>query len=145
MGNPPEGQFGQTPPEMPELTEEQQAEMEARRAEMDAQRAEMESERTAQQEAWNALTDAQKEEIYALQDQSIDTEIATIDKYLSFGLLSEDAAAEMKASLEEKKAAIRENGMLPFAGAKGGMHGKKGGHMRPPMPFNESEIDPAGI
>jgi hypothetical protein len=123
--------------------------METRHAEMETQRAEIEAERAAQQETWAALTDAQKEELYALHDATLDAQIAVIDKQLSLGLLTEENAAQMKESLEAQKTAIRESGVMPFPGGKGGhpgQGGKPGGHpMRPPtdMDMPAGEITPS--
>jgi hypothetical protein len=131
-----ERRFDQAPLE---LTEEQKAEMETRRAAMEAQRA-------AREEAWNNLTDAQKEELYVLQDAAIDAEIAVIDKQAALGLLTAEDATAMKESLEAKKAAIRESDSMPFmGGGRGhdqGQGGKMGGHsMRPPMSPDETVPD----
>lgn len=99
------------------LTDEQKAEMEARKAEMDAI-----------SEKWSALTDAQKEEIYSLKDKASDIESQIIDKYLEWGVIDENNAADMKARLAERKTEMRENGRMPMFGGKGGFgrgrHGK---------------------
>lgn len=114
------------------LTDEQKAEMEARMAEMETRMAEMEAARAARDETWNALTDEQKEELYALYDAKIDAEIAIVQKQLSLGLLSEDEAAAQIARLEENKAAFRENGIWGGMVKRGGGLGcgRKGGMMK---------------
>ncbi len=109
------------PGEIPQLTDEEKAAMEEKRAEM---RAQME----ALNEKWSALTDAQKEEYYAIQDKAIDAKLELIDKYLSQGLIDEQTAAAMKEKLNAEKARIREDGRMPWMGGRGKCG--KGGRMR---------------
>lgn len=90
-------------------TEEQKAEMEAKRASI-----------VASLEKWEGLTDAQKEEIYALKDQAADFNGKIIDKYLEWGVIDEEAAVQMKERLSERKLQMRESGKMPMLHGKGG-------------------------
>ncbi len=104
----------------PQLTDEQraefQAQMEARRAQFDAM-----------QNKWSALTDAQKEEIYAMKDKAMDIDAQIIDKYLEWGVIDADTAAEMKSNLETRKSDMRTNGRMPMMGGGRGDRGGRGG------------------
>ncbi len=86
-----------------QLTDEQKAELEAMKARM-----------RKSLEKWNALTDDQKNEIYKLKDQIFDIEGKIIDKYLSFGLIDQDTANNMKKNMSEAKTRMRENGRMPM-------------------------------
>lgn len=101
------------------LTEEQKTEMEAKRVQMEAMT-----------EKWSALTDAQKEEIYALKEKASRINSQIIDKYLEWGLMDQNTADEMKAGLTESITRMRENGKMPFMRGQGGFgkdrHGKFG-------------------
>ena len=66
----------------PALTEEQKDEMAKQ----------MEAEYKAMQEKFNALSDDQKKEIYDLYDKVNVAKIRLLDKYVEFGLMSEDEA-----------------------------------------------------
>ncbi len=100
--------------ERPVLTDEQKAEMEARHQKM-----------TEAQSKWGAVTDAQKEEIYALKDKAIDVDAQIIDKYLEWGVIDSDTGAEMKSRLSDRKTQMRDSGRMPGFGGKGG-RGHKG-------------------
>ena len=80
---------------------------------------------------WDALTDEQKEEIYGLNDQKTAIDSQIIDKYVEFGLIDAEAAAEMKENLENRRSDMRSNGRMPMFGGKGmggqrGMRGQRG-------------------
>lgn len=109
----------------PELTEEQKAEMETRKVQMDAS-----------QKAWEALTDAQKEEIYALEDEKSAIDSKIIDKYLEFGVVDAQTAEEFKTRTSEEKTKMRENGRMPMFGGKG-MGGGRGPCGTPPDATSE--------
>ncbi|NDL68409.1 DUF2680 domain-containing protein [Anaerotalea alkaliphila] len=79
----------------------------------------------AAQEKWDALTDAQKEEIYALKEEAADSEGKIADKYLEWGLIDEETATQMKERLTERVQDLREDGRMPMLGGRGG-HGKGG-------------------
>ncbi|MCL1919292.1 MAG: DUF4407 domain-containing protein [Peptococcaceae bacterium] len=85
------------------LTDEQKAEIETHKTNMEAQKANLE-------EKWNALSEAQKEELYGLHDNTIDSHMAAIDKYLDLGLIDAAIAQDMKDKLTEAKNSMRENG-----------------------------------
>ncbi len=93
--------------ERPQLTPEQKAEMDAKRKEWIAKIQDS-------QNKWSTLTNAQKNEIYALMDQQIDIKIQTIDKYLEDGVIDKDSADKIKAKLSEHKAKMRESGKMPM-------------------------------
>lgn len=76
------------------------------------------------QEQQNSLTQAQKEELYALQDQADALQVQLIDKYFSLGLIDQATADQMKANILAETAALRESGSLPSimsGGFRGGM------------------------
>lgn len=66
------------------------------------------------QKKWSALTDAQKNEIYALYDKQIDLKSQTIDQYLQYGIIDKDTADKMKSKLAERKEQIRKSGKMPM-------------------------------
>ncbi len=101
--------------EKPALTEEQKAEMELKKAKLDEI-----------QNKWANLTDAQKEEIYALKDKASDIEMQIIDKYVQWGIIDSETANEIKTKFAERKIQMRENGGMPMLGGKGG-------HRKPPI------------
>jgi competence protein ComGC len=68
---------------------------------------------------WDSLTDAQKSEIYDLNDQKAGIESQIIDKYLEFGVIDSDTAASMKERIESQKSDIRKNGRMPMVGGRG--------------------------
>lgn len=68
---------------------------------------------------WDALTDAQKAEIYTLYDQKTSIESQIVDKYLEFGVIDSETAATMKSNLETQKSDMRTNGRMPMVGGKG--------------------------
>jgi hypothetical protein len=120
------------------LTDEQKAEMEAKKAEMDAI-----------SEKWSALTDVQKEEIYSLKEKASGIDNQIIDKYLEWGLIDEETAAEMKAGLTERMTQMRENGRMPLLRGKGGFgkgrHGKFGCKVIPSTDDTAADTQTNGI
>lgn len=77
----------------------------------------------AQKAKWDALTDAQKAEIYSLYDQKAAIDSKIIDKYLEYGVIDSDTAATMKENVETRKSDMRTNGRMPMCG-KGGRGNK---------------------
>lgn len=116
------------------LTDEQKSEIEKKIAEIkailhsaisDEQKTKMEAKKAEKKAKWDALSDAQKEELYGLQDKSIDAQIEAIDKCLTFGLIDQEMAQDMKERLNEAKALMREDGgkcMFNFGGFKVKQH-----------------------
>ena len=113
------GAFG-FPFSMPELTDEQKAEMEARWADKA-------SRWTAQRENWDALTDEMREELYSLQDKTVEAQIAVIEKYLELGVIDEETAKNMIDRLNEGQSVMRESGRMPMMGGRGMRGGKSFG------------------
>lgn len=68
---------------------------------------------------WDALTDAQKAEIYSLYDEKTAIDSKIIDKYLEFGVIDADTATTMKQNFETKKSEMRTNGRMPMPGGRG--------------------------
>lgn len=89
--------------ERPELTDEMKAKIKAKKAE-----------REAQIFKWNALTNEQKKEIYALQDQIVGLQQKIIDKYHSFDLMDKDTATQIKKYIEERNTQIKEKSTMPM-------------------------------
>ncbi len=103
-------------PERGNLTDEQKAEMDARREQM-----------IAMNEKWNNLSESQKNEIYNLKDAQSKIDEQILDKYVSWGLMDKDTAADIRTQITERNTQMRENGMMPMAGGKGGFgrHGDR--------------------
>jgi hypothetical protein len=93
------------------LTDEQKTKLAARKADREAQRANLE-------EKWQGLSEAQKEDLYALHDNTIDSHITTIAKYADMGLLDAAAAQAIKDELTALKASMRENGKPMFGAGR---------------------------
>lgn len=68
---------------------------------------------------WDALTDAQKAEIYDLNDQKAAIDSQIIDKYVESGIIDAEAAEGMKSVLESQKSDMRTNGRMPMLGGRG--------------------------
>lgn len=85
------------------LTEEQKKQIEAEHQEM--------------QEKFNALTDEQKKEIYDLYDKVNVAKIKLLDKYVEFGLLTEEEVKSIQEHLSEISEKMRTEGK--FIGFKG--------------------------
>jgi type IV pilus biogenesis protein CpaD/CtpE len=92
---------------MKDLTGKQKVEMKERKAQFNAL-----------QKKWAALTDAQKEEIYALKDKEADIRAQIIDKYLEWGIINKAAAADMKKKITENKTNMRKNDKMPMPGCR---------------------------
>lgn len=104
---------------MPELTDEQKAAMEAKKTEMQA--AQM-----AKEDAWTNMTDDQKNSIYSLQQQIADLQNQLTDQYSEYGLIDSDTATKIKEDTTKRVADMKENGKLPMLGVMGGGHGFDG-------------------
>jgi len=87
---------------------------EARMADRELNRETRQAEMTAMSEAWDALTDIEKEAVYQLQEDKINAQIAIIDEYLALGLIDADRASEMKTNLTERIADLRTDGEFPM-------------------------------
>lgn len=108
------------------------------------QKAAMEEQRQLQMEQrdaalakWNALTDAQKNEIYDLTEKASAIESQIIDKYLEYGIVDQTTADNIKTRMNERNAQMRTDGQFPMMGGKGfggpgGMRGHGGFHSAPP-------------
>jgi hypothetical protein len=96
----------------------------------DAQREEMKAKADASKTKFDSLTDAQKEELYAIKDKAIASEIQLIEKSLSLGVIDAATATEMKERLNEQKTSMREDDRLPLPGGKGMGRGHMGRDQR---------------
>lgn len=65
-------------------------------------------------EAWDALTDAQKNELYAAKEAVDAAQKALYDKAAEYGLVDEETAEAMKQSTDETTASMRENDQPPL-------------------------------
>ena len=107
------------------------------KAAMDEQRQLQMEQRDAALAKWNALTDAQKNEIYDLKEKASAIDSQIIDKYLEYGIVDQTTADNMKAMMTERNAQMRTDGQFPMMGGKGfggpgGMRGHGGFHGMPP-------------
>ena len=114
----------------PTMTEEQKAAME------EQHQLQLEQ-REAALAKWNALTDAQKNEIYALKEKASAIDSQIIDKYLEYGIVDQTTADNMKTMMNERNAQMRTDGQFPMMGGKGfggpgGMRGHGGFCGAPP-------------
>ena len=75
------------------------------------------------------LTDEQKTEVKGILDQIGALREQLIDKFVGYGVLSQEKADAMKERMQERAARAEENGYLPAFGRRGGM--MKGGRMGP--------------
>lgn len=91
----------------------------ARQADNEANREECQADRAELVAAWDALTDAQQEEVYLLQENKINAEMAIVEKYLALGLIDADKAAEKIANLTERLAELRTDGEMTMMGGFG--------------------------
>ncbi|MDE5977560.1 MAG: YckD family protein [Turicibacter sp.] len=82
----------------PALTEEQKTEMQKQYAEME--------------EKFNSLTDEQKNEIYDLFDKVNVAKIKILDKYVEFGIMTEEEVEAIEEHMAKKSEEIRSEGKL---------------------------------
>lgn len=82
----------------------------------EAQREEMKAQMDAMKEKWDSLSETQKEEVYKLKDNIIDTESKIIDKYVEWGIVDKSTSEEIKEKMTERKAMMREDGNMPGPG-----------------------------
>lgn len=67
------------------------------------------------------LSEAQKNELYALQEQRFKLDQQMIDKYLELDLITEDQATLMKERMNDRTERMRDNDFVPgFGGGFGG-------------------------
>ena len=83
-----------------------------------ANTAEQSRERVNLNEAFEGLTDEQKEEIYDITDESESLKDKLIDKMVEFGVLDQDTVTQMKERHSERYAEIKEEGSM-FGGRRG--------------------------
>lgn len=72
-----------------------------------------------QNEKWTLLTDTQKQEVYKIYNENIQTQIEMIDKYVELGVMDTAEAQIMKSNLQEKQSNTITSGNMPMFG-KGG-------------------------
>ncbi|MDO5095155.1 MAG: DUF2680 domain-containing protein [Peptostreptococcaceae bacterium] len=99
-----------------ELTETEKKEFEARREAM-----------TQAKSKWNALSDSQKQEVYALEEKIIALEKEQIDKLVSLGVMDKTSADAQKKKLDERFSQQKQSGALPFGKAHKGGKGARPG------------------
>lgn len=80
----------------------------------------------------NDLSEAQKNELYALQEERFKLDQQMIDKYLELGLITEDQAKVMKERMTDRVERMRDSGFVPgigggFGGQGNGFGGGYGG------------------
>ena len=78
-------------------------------------------------EKWSALTQEQKEEIYALMDSRAAADAALIDKLAELGVIDQADADRIKQHMQEGLAEIKESGDFPM------------GHQRSTAPRKENQ------
>ena len=113
------------------------------KAAMDEQCQQQMEQRDAVLAKWNALTAAQKNEIYDLKEKASAIDSKIIDKYLEYGIVDQPTADNMKTMMNERNAQMRTDGQFPMIGGKGpgcpgGMRGHGGFHGAPPADSTNS-------
>lgn len=68
---------------------------------------------------WDALTDAQKAEIFDLNDQKAAIDSQIIDKYVELGIIDAETAESMRSALESQRSDMRTNSRMPIIGGRG--------------------------
>lgn len=68
---------------------------------------------------WDALTDAQKKEVYTLMDSQQKIMNQLLDKYVELGIMDKTEVAEMKKNMSEGFEKMKESGQFPM------QHGEK--------------------
>jgi len=101
---------------------------------------EQRAERDALYAAWEALTDAQKSEIFNLSDQRADITNQIIEKYLELGLIDAETAERLTEINNSQAENARENDRMPVGirGSRG--HGDNDGRDRSSRNENKDEI-----
>lgn len=87
----------------PELTEEEKQE-----------RQELKEKMKAAQQKWAALTKAQKEKIYELQQKADEIKLKMIDEYVSLGIFDEAAAKDMKSNISNRLEQMKKEDRMPM-------------------------------
>ncbi len=93
----------------------------AEQAERDQKRAAFEAAKTK----WDALSAAQKNQVYAIEEKIVALEKEQLDKLVELGVIDKATADSKKADLDSKLASLKSNGSMPFG--KGGKGGKPTG------------------
>lgn len=77
---------------------------------------------------WATLTDTQKAEIYSLKESALEAETSMIDNYLSWGLIDQATATQMKTNLSDQLEKMKTEQIMPMIGQghRGGGDGLKG-------------------
>jgi ribosomal protein S20 len=65
-------------------------------------------------EKWSTLTDAQKQEVYAILEDQMKAESNLMDKLVELGVLEKDDAEMLKSRMTEKFNEMKESGEFPF-------------------------------
>lgn len=67
---------------------------------------------------WNALSDKQKAEVYALIEDEMKAEMRLMDKLVEFDIISKEDASAFKAHMMNKFNKLRESGQFPLTRQK---------------------------
>lgn len=65
-------------------------------------------------EKWKSLTNQQKEEVYSLLKEEIDTETKIMDKLAELGILEKEDTESMKSHILDQFNKLKESGEFPF-------------------------------
>ncbi|HHW31986.1 MAG TPA: DUF2680 domain-containing protein [Clostridiaceae bacterium] len=87
----------------PELTDEMKQKIEKFNAE-----------RQERIKKWEALTEAQKAEIYKLQDQIAELSKKMIDKYCEYKIIDKNTADQIKEKIDKMNSEIKSEGKMPM-------------------------------
>jgi predicted transcriptional regulator len=93
------GKFGQKP----ELTDDMREKIDK-----------IKEKKQEQVKKWNSLTEAQKAEIYKLQDEIAELSKKMADKYSEFGIIDKDTAKRIKEKVDELNSKIKSEGLMPM-------------------------------
>lgn len=70
-------------------------------------------------ETWNALSEKQKAEVYALIENEMKAEIKLMDKFVELGLINKEDSLAYKARMMERFKKLKDSGEFPLTRQKG--------------------------
>lgn len=75
-------------------------------------------------EEWKTLTAKQKEEVYALMENELQTQINLLDKLVEFGVMEKEDAVILKVRIQENFNKVKKSGEFPLSRQKGNKRSK---------------------
>ncbi len=75
-------------------------------------------------EKWKTLTAKQKDEVYALMENELQTQINLLDKLVEFGVMEKEDAVILKVRIQENFNKVKQSGEFPLLRQKGNKRSK---------------------